>query len=88
MKLTITIEDEQGATTLVERPGPALAAPPRESGAQAETEATSAGGPPAWLVEQLHEGESQAEPAGAGGDEALDAGAAKASGNGLVSMPG
>ena len=84
MKLTITIEDKQGVETLVELAGPGRPAEtsPEETG---EVEATSAGGPPAWLVEQLDESES--EPNAAGAADALDGGAARASGNAFMTMP-
>jgi hypothetical protein len=82
MKLTITIEDEQGAETLVERPAARLE-PSTETPTEVET--TNAGGPPAELLEQLQGG---ASPPHAGrSPDALDAGAAKASGNGSVATP-
>jgi hypothetical protein len=90
MKLTITIEDEQGAaTTLVERAAASgLAVTPAES--PAEAPASSAGGPPPWLVEEVEGSEMRPEAAGAvpGAEDALDAGPSNASGNGFVAVPG
>jgi hypothetical protein len=91
MKLTITIEDEHGAATLVERPaaGAQATTPIPPAATQAE-KPTSAGGPPPWLVEELEGGEMRPEAAGAvaGSEDVLDAGASKATGNGFVAMPG
>jgi hypothetical protein len=91
MKLTITIEDEQGAATLVERPAAgAQATGPTPAATTPAEEPTSAGGPPPWLVEELEGGDLRPEAASAvaGAEDVLDAGPSKATGNGFVAMPG
>jgi hypothetical protein len=84
MKLTITIEDEHGAETVVEQTEARRPALTSAEGA-VELAASSAGVPPSWLVEELQGGEPQLDPTEP--TDAVDAGAARASGNGFVAIP-
>ena len=87
MKLTITIEDETGARAVV-RPAETGAAVLASAGLPAEAEATSAGGPPPWLLQEL-EG-AAAEPEGPQSSRSpIDAGQAPTENeDGLVSILG
>lgn len=83
MKLTITIEEDQESEVRVDRPGGIGVMPAEER--PAELAATSAGGPPEWLLAEIEERpQPQAMPT-EGGD-VLDAGPAPTSANGFVSV--
>jgi hypothetical protein len=82
MKMTITIEEGKESEVQIERPGGGAAAISAEEH-PTDTAATSAGGPPEWLLSELGEGQ-QAHEAEAG--EKLDAGPAPATTNGMGSM--
>jgi hypothetical protein len=85
MKLTITIEEDKESAVRFDRPGGASVTPAEES--PTDVAATSAGGPPEWLLAELEERPQAQGQATVMGD-VLDAGPAPVSVNGLVAMRG
>lgn len=83
MKLTITVEEDKESDVRIERGGGGEVAVPSVEERPSEFAATSAGGPPEWLLAELEEGREAQEVLSG---EALDAGPARASTDGVGLM--
>ena len=85
MKITMTIEDERESQVTIERPETGEAVTTSGELA-ADAEPTSAGGPPAWLLQEI-QGTAAEQEGAQTSTEPIDAGPAPtADGNGLASI--